>query len=67
MGALLRGTALTLIGMVATYAMKKMMASVQKQADSARQYAEAQRDTAQPKELKTLKLDPKTGVYYAED
>jgi type II secretory pathway pseudopilin PulG len=67
MGALLRGAALSVIGMAATYAMKKLMASMQKQADAARQQAEAARQPQDAKELKTLKQDPKTGVYYAED
>ncbi len=67
MGALLRGAVLTVIGFVASYAMKKMMASVQKQADAARQQAEAAPEPRGSKELKTLKQDPETGVYYAED
>jgi hypothetical protein len=67
MGALLRGVALSVLGFVATYAMKRMVAAAQKQADSARQQAEAAREPRTPKDLKTLKQDPKTGVYYAED
>jgi hypothetical protein len=68
MGALLRGAALTVVGFIASYALKKMMAKVEKQAEAVRQQAEAQREPSRDaKELKTLKQDPATGVYYAED
>jgi type II secretory pathway pseudopilin PulG len=71
MGALLRTAALTVMGFIASYAMKKVMASVQKQADAAReqvnQTAGAAQDPRNAKELKTLKQDPATGVYYSED
>jgi membrane protease subunit (stomatin/prohibitin family) len=67
MGALLRGAALTVLGMVASYAMKRIMAKAQKQAEAAQQQAETTREQHARKELKTLKQDPNTGVYYAED
>ncbi len=67
MGALLRTAALSVIGMVATYAMKKMMRSIEKQAEAAKTQADSAREPQNPKELKTLKQDPVTGVYYAED
>jgi uncharacterized membrane protein (DUF106 family) len=70
MGALLRAAAVSVAGYLAAYAMKKMMASVQKQADEARKQAETaerERDVADMKEAKRLKQDPVTGVYYAED
>ena len=63
----MRGAALTLVGFVASYAMKKMMTSMQKQAEATRQQAETARQPDSMKELKTLKQDPATGVYYAED
>lgn len=53
--------------MLAGYAMKKMMASLESRAEMARTTAEAQRDAHDVKEFKRLKQDPATGVYYAED
>jgi hypothetical protein len=50
--------------MLLGYMVKKIVTKVEAQADTMRQRAEEQRD---PKELKQLKLDPKTGEYYAED
>jgi type II secretory pathway pseudopilin PulG len=68
MRGLLRAAALSVIGFVASYAMKKMMNSLQKQAEAAQQQASgARRDPRQAQELKTLRQDPATGVYYAED
>jgi Sec-independent protein translocase protein TatA len=67
MGGLLRAAAVSVIGYVAAYAMKRMMASVQKQADAAREQAEKTQNTADMKQAKQLKQDPVTGVYYAED
>lgn len=67
MGALLRTATLTLVGMVATYAIKKMMASVNAQADKMREQTATQQNQRDMKEAKRLKQDPSTGVYYAED
>lgn len=70
MGALLRAAAVSVAGYIAAYAMKKLMAKVEKQAAEARKQAEAvqrERDVAEMKEAKRLKQDPVTGVYYAED
>jgi uncharacterized protein (UPF0333 family) len=67
MGALLRTATLTIVGMVATYAIKKMMASVTMQAERVREQANAQQNTRDMKDAKRLKQDPATGVYYAED
>ncbi len=50
--------------MLAGYAMKKMLGQIESQMESARVKAEASRES---KTLKTLKQDPATGVYYAED
>jgi type II secretory pathway pseudopilin PulG len=71
MGALLRKAALGLVGVVATYAMKKMLQSVQKQAEAmqadAQKRQEAARSPGDTQGMKQLKQDPVTGVYYAED
>jgi hypothetical protein len=50
--------------LVLGYAMKKVMDKMQAQAEAVRTKMEEQRD---PKEFKQLKLDPKTGEYYAEE
>ena len=50
--------------LLAGYAMKKMLGSLENHAEAARTKAEEVRD---PKEFKRLKQDPETGVYYAED
>jgi hypothetical protein len=71
MGALLRRAALGLAGVIATYAMKKMLQSVQKQSEAMQEDAqkrqEAARHPADARDMKQLKQDPVTGVYYAED
>jgi uncharacterized membrane protein (DUF106 family) len=67
MGALLRTIGVSIVTMVAGYAMKKLMSSLEKQAEAAKQQAENASQPQNPKELKTLKQDPVTGVYYAED
>jgi hypothetical protein len=46
------------------FAFKKMVGSLEKQAEATRVRREEARD---PNEFKRLKQDPKTGVYYAED
>jgi hypothetical protein len=46
------------------YAVKKIVAKVEAQAETMKQQQEEQRD---PSEFKRLKQDPKTGEYYAED
>ena len=50
--------------MLAAMAIKKIVGSMEKQAEAARVKREDARD---PKEFKRLKQDPATGVYYAED
>lgn len=50
--------------MLAALAIKKVVGSLEKQAEAARVKREDMRD---PKEFKRLKQDPATGVYYAED
>lgn len=50
--------------MLAGYVMKKLMGQIEAQMEQARVKAEARRE---PKDLKQLKQDPVTGVYYAED
>lgn len=50
--------------MLAAMAIKKIVGSMEKQAEAARVQREDARD---PKEFKQLKQDPATGVYYAED
>jgi hypothetical protein len=50
--------------MLAAMAIKKVVGSLEKQAEAARVKREDERD---PKEFKRLKQDPATGVYYAED
>jgi hypothetical protein len=49
---------------LAALALKKLVGSIEKQAEAARVKREEARD---PKEFKRLKQDPQTGVYYAED
>ena len=63
----LRSMALGLTGMLATYAMKKIMKQIEQQSQAARQQADAARSAADMKPAKRLKQDPVTGVYYAED
>jgi hypothetical protein len=46
------------------YAVKKIVAKVEAQAETMKQQQEDQRD---PSEFKRLKQDPTTGEYYAED
>ncbi len=50
--------------MLAALAIKKVVGSLEKQAEAARVKREEARD---PSEFKRLKQDPATGVYYAED
>jgi hypothetical protein len=65
--AILRKAVGAVIGMIAAYALKKMIASVQVQAEKIREQAEAGAQPRDPNEMKQLKQDPVTGVYYAED
>ncbi len=67
MGGLLRSIGVGIATMLAGYAMKKLMASLQKQSEQAQQQAEAKAGPAKPENMKQLKQDPVTGVYYAED
>jgi hypothetical protein len=46
------------------YAVKKLMGRIEVQAEAMKQRVEEQRPKS---EFKQLKLDPKTGEYYAED
>lgn len=50
--------------MLAGYAMKKMIGTIEAQSEKIKAQAEENRD---PSEFKRLKQDPTTGVYYAED
>jgi hypothetical protein len=50
--------------MLVGYAMKKLVARMQAQAETMKQRAEEVRDRS---EFKKLKQDPATGEYYAED
>jgi hypothetical protein len=68
----LRSIAVSVTGMVATYALKKIMNQIELQSEAARQQAEAARQASSNqapdmKTVKRLKQDPVTGVYYAED
>ncbi len=56
--------------MLAGYAFKKMISSLESRVEAARTKAEEQlnqRNAEDPKAFKSLKQDPATGVYYAED
>ena len=50
--------------MLAALAIKKVIGSLEKQAEAQRVKREEDRD---PREFKRLKQDPATGVYYAEE
>ncbi len=50
--------------MLAGLALKKVIGTLEKQAEAQRVKREDMRD---PKEFKRLKQDPETGIYYAED
>jgi formiminotetrahydrofolate cyclodeaminase len=67
MGALMRTIGVGLLTMVAGYTLKKMMASVEAQAEKMREAEAKAREPNSPKDMKQLKQDPVTGVYYAED
>jgi hypothetical protein len=60
----IRSIAVGLLGLVATFALKKVMAALEAQLEKARTDSEIKNP---PKDLKQLKQDPATGVYYAED
>ncbi len=54
--------------MVAAYAIKKVTQSMQKQIEHAQNTArEAENTPKDRSELKTLRLDPKTGVYTTDE
>ena len=56
--------------LLAGYAIKKMIGSMQKQMEAARDRADEQLNqqaSGDSKQFKVLKQDPATGVYYAED
>ena len=61
---IMRSLAMAGTAMLAGYVMKKLMGQLEAQMEQARVRAEASR---QPKDLKRLRQDPVTGVYYAED
>lgn len=61
---IMRSLAMAGTAMLAGYVMKKLMGQFEAQLEQARVRAEASRE---PKDLKRLKQDPVTGVYYAED
>lgn len=52
------------VTMLAGYATKKMLRTIESHGEKIRAQAENARD---PGEFKRLKQDPATGVYYAED
>ena len=52
------------VTMLVGLALKKMIGSIEKQAEAQRVKREDARD---PADFKRLKQDPVTGVYYAED
>jgi hypothetical protein len=52
------------VAALAGLALKKLIGSMEKQAEAARVKREDARDAT---EFKKLKQDPNTGVYYAED
>lgn len=52
------------VALLAAAAFKKLVGSIEKQAELSRVKREEQRDV---KDFKRLKQDPATGVYYAED
>lgn len=52
------------VALLAAAAVKKLVGSIEKQAEAARVKREEQRDV---KDFKRLKQDPATGVYYAEN
>ncbi len=67
--AILRKAMGALVGLIAAYAFKKLVTSIEAQADKIRETPPGTdpgvpRDT---KDMKQLKQDPVTGVYYAED
>lgn len=63
----LRKIALSVVAMAAGYAIKKAMAKMQDQLEQAQKQADEKVAAQDMKSLKTLKEDPKTGVYYAEE
>jgi hypothetical protein len=52
------------VALLAGLAIKKLVGSIEKQAEASRVRREEARDV---KDFKRLKQDPATGVYYAED
>lgn len=72
MQQIFRKIAVGLAGVVAAYALKKVTQSLQKQIEQAKERAEtqareAENSPANRESLKTLRLDPKTGVYTTDD
>jgi hypothetical protein len=64
----LRKVALGLAGMAAAYAVKKMTKSIQGQLERAQDANREHEINASGRDgIKTLKLDPKTGVYTTDD
>jgi uncharacterized oligopeptide transporter (OPT) family protein len=65
---ILRKIAVGLGGIVAAYAMKKITQSMQKQIEQAQTAArEAENNPQDRSDIKTLRLDPKTGVYTTDE
>lgn len=53
--------------LLAGYAMKKMLGQLEAQQKQMAERARAAQDASTPQDVKRLKQDPATGVYYAED
>ncbi len=63
----LKSLAAGLVGLVATYALKKAMGKIEQQMAEAKVRSQTNASPRDLKEVKRLKQDPVTGVYYAED
>jgi hypothetical protein len=62
-----KSMALGLMGLVATFAVKKAVQKLERQMAEAKVRAQTASNPRDLKEVKRLKQDPVTGVYYAED
>jgi hypothetical protein len=62
-----KSIAVGLLGLVATYAMKKAMGKLEQQMAEAKIRTQTNSNPRDLKEVKRLKQDPVTGVYYAEN
>jgi hypothetical protein len=62
-----KSIALSLVGLVATFAMRKAMKKLEQQMAEAKVRTQTSDNPRNLKEVKRLKQDPVTGVYYAEE